>query len=625
MKFIAVAVMSLTALAQGVALNPSQQPTQPPAGPVMSTGAISGVVVDGVGKEPIEDVTVVLTFVNGSTTIRRQDFTDAKGRFVFPNLPPGEKYTLTTSAPGYIDGGYSRDPARAFSTLTNVALNADQWVSDLVIQMSRPSSIAGRVLDDAGEPMVAVFVRALKRERAGGRDIYTVGPITSTDDTGAYRISNLDPGHYVINVPSVQGQAPTPNTTGGSTVAGRYPWRAASAADRRPLGYAPTFYPTARTPSEAQPIDLAVAQARTGVDVTLRAVPLYRVSGIVPGTPYPLALRLVPEGSETLGLGGDVANTFTQADGSFVFESVPAGTYSFETGRHVVQISGRRSAGALFGELRLPDPPRPGGPGGSGGFGLPFSAAPPDVSLMVTKFSSQGDTAPSFLARTTISVGGTDTTGVIVPLEAGASFSGRVIWDTNPDKPELKPTNFDQSLTLEPAGRNPNQLRMIDTTAGVFKEPSVNPGEYWIRKRGAVSTWVVKSITVAGSDRTTRPADVSGAVDDVVVTLTSRGAAITGSVKEPAAVIAFPQDQSQWSGYGFNPPNMRVVDTGTNGLFTIDRLPAGDYFVIAVDPARRLDWLEQGFFAAAAPLATRVSVTWGESKSAALAIAAVRR
>ena len=613
--------MALTAFAQSLAQNPSQPPVAPP----VSTGAISGIVIDGVSKEPLEDVTVALTFTDGKMAIRQQHLTDAKGRFVFVNLPAGEKYTFTASAPGYVDGGYSRDTSRAFTTLTNVAINADQWVSDLVIPLSRPGSIAGRVLDEAGEPMVGVFVRALKRERAAGRDVYTVGAVTATDDTGAYRITSLDPGNYVISVPVVSGNMPTPSNT-GSTVAGRYPWRGASAADARPLGYAPTFYPTARTPTEAQPIELSLSQVRTGVDVTLRAVPLFRVSGTVPGTPYPLALRLVPDGSETLGLGGDAANTMTLADGSFVFEGVPAGSYAFETGRSVLQISSRRSAGSVFGELSLPVPPRPGGAGGSSGFGLPFSAAPPDLNLGVTRYAAQSELTPAFLARTTIAVGGTDITGLVVPLESGASFSGRVIWDTDPDKPDLKPSSFDQSLTLEPAGRNANQLRMVDTTAGVFKDPAVNPGEYFIRKRGSPGTWIIKSVTVAGADRTMRPVDLNGAVDDVLITLTSRGSTISGSVKElGAAVVVFPQDPTQWSGYGFNPPNMRVVDTATTGTFTVDRLPAGDYFVLAVDSARRLDWLESGFFAAAAPRATRISVAWGETKTAALTIVTVRR
>jgi hypothetical protein len=335
----------------------------------------------------------------------------------------------------------------------------------------------------------------------------------------------------------------------------------------------------------------------------------------------------VPEGSETLGAGGDAANALTAPDGSFVFENVPAGSYSVETGRSVMAISTRRAAGQLFGDLSLPSPLRgPNGPFGSSGYGLPMSAAPPDLSLGITKYAANTEAVAAFLAHTVIAVGGTDLTNVIVPLESGASFSGRVVWDTDPDKPDLKPTSFDQFLTLEPAGRNPNQLRMVDTTAGVFKDPAVNPGEYFIRKRGAPNTWVIKSVTVAGVDKTYARVDFTGAVDNVVVTLTSRGSTISGAVKEDdAVVIAFPQDPSQWNGYGFNPPNIRVADTATNGSFSLDRLPAGDYFVIAIDPARRLDWLESGFFAAAAPRAARVSVAWGETKSTSLSISTVRR
>jgi len=211
-------------------------------------------------------------------------------------------------------------------------------------------------------------------------------------------------------------------------------------------------------------------------------------------------------------------------------------------------------------------------------------------------------------------------------MESGASFSGRVTFEPDPDRPDLKPNSFEQFLTLEPAGRNSNSFRMVDTNAGVFKDTAVSPGEYFIRMRGTSANWLIKSVIVAGSDRTNRPADLVGVVDDVVVTLTTKGASITGSVKEGrAAVIVFPQDQSQWTGYGFNPPNMRVVDTNTDGTFSVNRLPAGNYLVIAVDPAQRLAWLENGFFNAAALRASQVTVGWGDSKSVSLAIVEIKR
>lgn len=618
-SYAAAALLSL--VSQVPAPNPAQAPEPPPA-----TAAISGVVIDGVTKEPLEDVTVVLNFVDAKMSIRRQRMTDSKGRFVFVNLPAGERYTLAASAPGFVDGGLSRDPDRPFSTLTNVSLIADQWRSDLTIPMWRPGSITGRVIDEQGEPIVGVFVRALKRARAGGRDVFAAGPLAATDDTGAYRISGVDPGAYVISVPSVLGQTPAP-ASAPSSVTARYPWPAASEAGARTLGYPPTFYPSVTVLADAMVLDVGAAQSRTGVDVTMRAVPLFRVSGTVPGTPFPLSLRLVPEGSEALGAGGDSANTMTQADGSFVFDNVPPGSYAFETGRSVLTISARRPAGQLFGDLSLPAPVRgPNGPFGSSGYGLPMAAAPPDLSLNVTKYAAQTETATAFLARTVISVAAADIDNLVVPLETAASFSGRVAWEANPDKPDLKPTSFDQFLTLEPAGRNPNQLRMVDTTDGKFKDGSINPGEYFIRKRGTPNAWVIKSVVVGGADKTFRPVDFNGAVDDVIVTLTSRTSTITGSVKErDAVVVVFPADPAQWNGYGFNPPDMRSSETATSGAYTIDRLPAGEYFVIAIDPSHRLDWLESGFFAAAAPRATRVSLGWGDTKTVALALTEVRR
>jgi hypothetical protein len=114
--------------------------------------------------------------------------------------------------------------------------------------------------------------------------------------------------------------------------------------------------------------------------------------------------------------------------------------------------------------------------------------------------------------------------------------------------------------------------------------------------------------------------------DDVVVTVTNNFAQVSGTVADPrglavaAQVFAFPVEQDRWANYGWTPLRIRSVPAGSSGSYRVENLPEGDYFVIAVDASKGNAWLDPKFLAAAAPLATRVSVKWGEKPSVDLKV-----
>jgi hypothetical protein len=71
--------------------------------------------------------------------------------------------------------------------------------------MWRYAVIAGRVVDESGDPLVSKSVRVLKRTIAGGKVRLVMSSIDSTDDRGMFRIGQLEPGEYVVAVPMDQG------------------------------------------------------------------------------------------------------------------------------------------------------------------------------------------------------------------------------------------------------------------------------------------------------------------------------------------------------------------------------------------------------------------------------------
>jgi hypothetical protein len=78
--------------------------------------------------------------------------------------------------------------------------------------------------------------------------------------------------------------------------------------------------------------------------------------------------------------------------------------------------------------------------------------------------------------------------------------------------------------------------------------------------------------------------------DDIEVVLTNRTTQVIGSLSDlkgrsptDLAVLAFATDQSQWyAGTRFR----RRISPSSDGRFTIEGLPPGDYFVLAAEPPR---------------------------------------
>ena len=130
-----------------------------------------------------------------------REFTDSRGRFVFPDLSARDDHTITASASGYFDGAFgARHPNQPARRTINVA--DEQWLSAADITLWPHGSISGTVTDESGEPLNGVLVRAVAVVRAAGRERLAAGPLTTTDDRGRYRLAMLPPGRGVF-VPSV--------------------------------------------------------------------------------------------------------------------------------------------------------------------------------------------------------------------------------------------------------------------------------------------------------------------------------------------------------------------------------------------------------------------------------------
>jgi len=643
----------------GAAVVPTQNPPQSgqtSATPVPATGtaAISGVVVDGATGQPVS-AAVVSMIVGARMTIAGPTalITDDRGRFVFPRLPAGG-YALSASKPGYSTGRYGQSDPVDSTIARTIRLADGQWFADAKVPVWRPGAITGRVIDEAGEPVVGAFVRVIAEVLVAGKPRLANATAVKTDDRGVYRVSGLIAGKYVVMVPSVQATIPgdsTPMSLAGLTpqqvdavrqglMAVRTPDTPFSATDGGGLlalgiyptppstttAYPVTFFPAARTIANASPIDLHAGEERSGVDVRISPARTVRVSGVLQGPPDAgvggMLVRLLPVGNESLGFGAEMATARAAGDGAFTLVNVPAGNYTLIVSQSMMSFA------ITDGTPYMGSIPQPPGfsLGGGGGTGLIAGNL---------RYSYSNGRGRAYAAQVPLSVGDQNLNSVVVPLVRTATMTGRVVFAASAS-PSAGPTPVRASIRLEPANGDPS-LGMPSGSATspdlTFRIESLMPGPYVLRSTGLGGpAGTVKSVEWEGRDYTDRPFDASAGrdIENVVITFTNEVATIAGTVRAGTApassgvVIIFPADPARWSGYGFTPPRINSIQVGTNGTFNVPRYLAGEYYLVAVDDAQANGWRDPKFLEAAAPLATKVSVAWGETKSVDLAIVAVK-
>src|SRR5438445_2442975 len=156
--------------------------------------SIEGHVLNSLTGTPLRKATVVLTAPTAPIFLVAD--TDGEGKFEFIGLPLGT-YRLSASRTGFLDRP-TRRPIR---------LGPNDRVTDAEIRLPPQSVIAGRVLDENGDPVDRARVGVFKQIYHNGRrqwDRLNTG--METNDMGEYRISNLTPGRYLLQAYNTRPQ-----------------------------------------------------------------------------------------------------------------------------------------------------------------------------------------------------------------------------------------------------------------------------------------------------------------------------------------------------------------------------------------------------------------------------------
>jgi Carboxypeptidase regulatory-like domain len=596
-----------------------QPPSPSVPGPAdYRVGVISGQIVDATTGRTMSRVAVRLR----GRGVARTLLSDERGRFSFADVPPGD-FTISATKSGFFDGAYGKRRAggngMAFSLLPGIS------APNLKIELFKAGAVSGFVFDEGGEPIIGIRVVALRRQFVAGEWRFVGSGSEVTDDRGEYRLFDLMPGDYVIGVPSLKvtapiasieqvaqtgrsaGDLPTlfgllrPPSETGATVLNSLVYdnddrniMFASAATpppsdgKREFAYPTQYYPATHALALATAVLVTPGTDHRNVNFDLRPVRTFRIGGRVIGPDGAVTdqlLRLLPDDGDDFGLGTETALTVTAPDGSFTFLRVPAGRYTLEA----------RSGASLMSavpQIALPAP------------------APVDARQIPARNQLWG--------RLLLFVDDTDLDDVIVTMQPGQTIAGRIVFDGSAPRPTAN--QLDRlSVSVVPADVNAPTMSTRLDTLGQFSI-GVRPGDYFVRVDAPPLGWYVRSTMAGGRDVSERPLDLSGAtVPEVVITFTDRGIEILGTVRDtrgqPAAgatVIVMPGTITE---RGINPSRMREVRAASSGVYFIEGLPPGEYYIVAVDDADAEGWQDASRLSALRNAATRITLRENEKRT----------
>jgi uncharacterized surface anchored protein len=208
--------------------------------------------------------------------------TSENGKFEFTGLPAG-KYSLSGAKRGFVTASYDQHDQYSTAIVTGAGLDTEA----LILRLAPDAVIAGKVLDEAGDPVRHATVTLYYQDHRSGVDQIRQSRSTQTDDLGEYELTPLQPGTYFLSATAKPWYAVHPPSEsshasrGASGSDGQA--EAAPTAERSlDVAYPVTYYPDVAEPDSAVPIAIQGGE-QVQADLHLNPVPSLRLLFRVPG------------------------------------------------------------------------------------------------------------------------------------------------------------------------------------------------------------------------------------------------------------------------------------------------------------------------------------------------------
>jgi protocatechuate 3,4-dioxygenase beta subunit len=342
----------------------SAQNSSSPSVPKKEECSVAGMVVKLADSEPLRRARVYLRSADDHTH-STSVVTDTAGRFQFKGIDPG-RYHLIVNRAGFVAQEYGQkkphDPG-ALLTLRN-----GQQVKDLLFRLIPSAVIAGKILDEDGEPLPEIMVSALRQGYLEGKPSLSTETTVQTDDRGEYRLFGLSPGRYFVSAVFPQWSR---FSRGAET----------EDAQPNPQGYAKMYYPGIPDAAKATAITIKEGEEIPSVEIFMRQVPVFRIRGhiynqITHKAGTQTNIFLFPKTKSREWTGEEQQSLVQKQDGSFEIADVVPGSY-----------------------------------------------------MLTAMWFDEGK---SHVTRVPIDVSNTDVEGITITITPGTDISGRIMWEGKP-------------------------------------------------------------------------------------------------------------------------------------------------------------------------------------------------
>ncbi|HEY3441580.1 MAG TPA: carboxypeptidase-like regulatory domain-containing protein [Paludibaculum sp.] len=511
---------------------------QPAPQQEVKKGSIDGVVLVETTREPVRRVQVMAyprrTSAGPATTMGQpQSFTattDAEGKFTIGNLEPGD-YFLNIQKQGFTVARRS-----TFASSMQIKVGEGETVKGLRYALLPQAVIAGKVLDDEGEPVQGAHVQALAQQAMRGRKSWLpTAQGVQTNDRGEFRLANLLPGKVILQVSAAYQSMMTQEQARPGQPA---------------MGFADTFYPGVTEPARAMQVELTAGAELTGYDVQLKKVPVHRVRGKV-----------------------------LAADGS------PAKEF-------YVSLSSREEPGGGMGVMGVSRAPRSFTRKEDGTFEV--GGVPQGAYLAVVNVMNRANPTERQVATAPVDVSDRDVEDLTLQLSLPITLTGSVVLDGALPTGE-KPAPGNVSIQLAPAdtgmlmfagGAMPGRPK----DDGTFSLQISAPGKYRFFVNGGMGqATYLASIRAGGEEYIAKEIDLSGAAPGAVkIVYRTDGGKVFGTVERgedqtggPVMAVVLSKDPALRTG----PAGRQIAQVNQNGAFEMSNLRPGEYLALALASA----------------------------------------